>query len=357
MPGELPRVFIQAENASVSVKVPVQEKGVDNLATALVRPFIPFRGEVRSFDVLKNVNVTVQPGSMTLVLAPPGHGRSALLKLLAGQLPATDGRVRWNTLTKEQAHQHGMRVEKLVAYADQVDVHLPSMTVRETLQFAVDHSFDPAPYNSDKLNSIHQRKVELVLRQLGLEECADTIVGNAWVRGVSGGQRKRVTLGEVLCSDARAVFLDEVTSGLDASTAIDVFTTMRDWVDVLGGSCVAALLQPGPELVQLFDQLILLREGEVVYSGPTSQVLPFFESVGLYKPTYQDTADFLVEFLTHPRRTYRRQLDERLNPQCEIPAAWAQASEQKDSYGVANRRNSDSVQCITFHGWYRLSVC
>jgi len=315
---ELPKLRIQAENVSVSVQVPVKKQGIDNVAKALIRPFIPLKGEMRNLDVLKNVSVTVQPGSMTLVLAAPGHGRSALLKLLAGQLPATDGRVRWNQMTKEQARQHGMSVEKLVAYADQVDVHLPSMTVRETFQFAVDHAFDPAPYNSDKLNFIHRHKVDMILKQLGLEECANTIVGNEYVRGVSGGQRKRVTLGEVLCSDARALFLDEVTSGLDASTALDVFTTMRDWVDILGGSCVAALLQPGPELLQLFDQLILLREGEVVYSGPTCHVLPYFESVGLYRPTYQDPADFLVEFLSHPYRTYRRQLDERLSPQCEV---------------------------------------
>jgi len=315
---ELPKVYIQAENASVRVKVPVKEQGIDNVAKAIIRPFKLRKARTKDFDILKNVNVTVEPGSMTLVLAPPGHGRSALLKMLAGQVAATEGSVKWNQLTKEQGREHGVRVEKLVAFVDQVDVHLPLLTVRETFQFAVDHAFDPAPHKSDNLNFIHKHKVDMILKQLGLEECADTVVGNELIRGVSGGQRKRVTMGEVMCSDARALFLDEVTSGLDASTAADVFTAMRDWVDILGGSCVAALLQPGPELFQLFDRLILLRDGEIVYSGPREHVLPYFESVGVYCPPQQDTADFLVEYLTHPHRTYRRQLEQRLAPRCEV---------------------------------------
>jgi len=297
--------------------------------------------KTKTFDVLKNINLVIKPRTMTLVLAPPGHGKSALLKTLAGQLEPTEGKVTWNGFGKEFSDEKQLRVEKLCQYVDQVDVHLPHLTVRETFQFAVNNAFDPHEYNNPDMDFVHQHKVDMILRQLGLEECADTIVGNELIRGVSGGQRKRVTMGEVMCSDARALFLDEVTSGLDASTAYDVFAAMRSWTDVLGTSVVAALLQPGPELFELFDNVILMRESQIVYAGPRTEVMDHFEKHGLYCPPDQDFADYLVEFLTNPSEVYRKQLKKNLLPTSQSQRVVKE--EVKEKIEDARRRHSVSV--------------
>jgi len=178
----LPQVTVEVHNASVTARVPVKERGVHNLFTH-AKDLLSFKRKQKDFDILKDINLIIHPGTMTLVLAPPGHSKSALLKLLAGQLQPTKGKVLWNGFDQAEGRQKGLRVEKLAQYVDQVDVHLPWLTVRETFQFAVDNAFHPAPYQSQALNFVHEHKVDMVLRQLGLEECENTIVGNELIRG------------------------------------------------------------------------------------------------------------------------------------------------------------------------------
>jgi ABC-type multidrug transport system ATPase subunit/ABC-type multidrug transport system permease subunit len=147
-----------------------------------------------------------------------------------------------------------------------------------------------------------------MIELLGLRACQNTIVGNELLRGVSGGEKKRVTVGEILLGPAKAVFLDEPTSGLDSSTAEDIMKALRQWCDIMQGSVVAALLQPTPEVFNLFDQLILLRDGACVYNGPRADVIHYLESVGVYCPNDVDYADFIIEYLSLPHVVYARQL-------------------------------------------------
>jgi len=322
--GELARILptlplhIHAQHATVSIQKPIEDQGVTTLGKQFRKHFFSF-DSVKSQELLavRDIDIKIQPRKMTLVLSPPGHGKSTLLKLLSGQQTPTSGSVTFNGLSASQAasqpasHDQGVLINKLLHYVDQVDVLVPYLTVRETLQGVVDHSFDPSTLDDgislqDKqsLVVLRQNKVAMIMKLLGLEECADTVVGNDLVRGLSGGQRKRLAMGEALCSDARALFLDEATNGLDASTAAAMMMSMRQWVDHLGGSCVAALLQPGLEIFHLFDDLILLREGEVVYNGPREQAVPYFQGLGFVCAPDQEEADFLLELLTDPSRVH-----------------------------------------------------
>jgi len=331
-------LYIHAQNATVTVQTPIEDQGVNTLAKQFRKQFFGCNvgATSQAFFPVHNLNITVEPRKMTLVLAPPGHGKSTLLKLLSGQQTPTSGSLTFNGLTPKQSAAQGLMVNTLVQYVEQVDIHVPYLTVRETLQSAVDHSFDPTSFGdtlSDQdrqsLITAHRYKVDMLLKLLDLEECADTLVGNDLIRGLSGGQRKRLTMGEALCSDARAFFLDESTSGLDAATAAEMFMAMRNWVDYMDGACVAALLQPGLEIFHLFDDLVLLREGEIVYNGPREQVLPYFESIGLVCPPEQEeaVADWLLEVLTNPSRTYAKQMQHKWSPRY-VPLQTDSASSQ-----------------------------
>jgi ABC-type multidrug transport system ATPase subunit len=164
------------------------------------------------------------------------------------------------------------------------------MTVRETLQFALENSVaqPPEAKKDTECHKLHHQKVELVLKLLGLEEAADTIAGNDLTRGISGGQKKRLTIGEFVITNARLLALDEVTNGLDAYVATDLTRSLRQWTRISGGSVVAALQQPTPEIFWQFDDVLLMREGRIVYHGPTGQVIDYIHWMGADKPDNMD---------------------------------------------------------------------
>lgn len=138
-------------------------------------------------------------------------------------------------------------------------------------------------------------KVDSIIRFLGLEGCADTIVGNDLLRGVSGGQRKRVTVGEMIAGSFLTTFADEISTGLDSATTYDIIHTMKCAVETMLTTSVVALLQPTPETFDLFHEVLLLDKGGIVYHGPREEIRPYFESLGFVCPPRKDLADFLQE--------------------------------------------------------------
>lgn len=114
-------------------------------------------------------------------------------------------------------------------------------------------------------------------------------------RGVSGGQKKRVTTGEMIVGAANALFMDEISTGLDSSTTFQIVKCLRQYVHVFNSTMVVSLLQPAPETYDLFDDVILLSEGYLVYQGPRESILEFFESMGFRCPERKGVADFLQE--------------------------------------------------------------
>ncbi|KAL8043064.1 hypothetical protein ABFX02_09G094400 [Erythranthe guttata] len=136
---------------------------------------------------------------------------------------------------------------------------------------------------------------DYIIKVLGLDICADTMVGDQAIRGISGGQRKRVTTGEMLVGPAKALFMDEISTGLDSSTTFQVVNSIGQFVHILNGTALISLLQPEPETYDLFDDVILISEGRIVYQGPRENVLEFFQSMGFKCPERKGVADFLQE--------------------------------------------------------------
>ena len=314
---DAPTVDLTFSHLSYVVKVPADETSIPSIGKAFLDFFkritcqLPPPVPLAVFD---DCSGSIPHGQMTLVLAPPGAGKSQFLKALAGRLrkdKRVTGELWYNGLTADEQLRAGAYVEKLCALVAQGDVHFANLTVRETLQFALESSVaDPSLLNptDPRLLAWHKRKVDLLLSVLGMHECADTIAGNAVIRGISGGQKKRLTIGEFMITNARVLLLDEPTTGLDAAVARDIMVVLRQWCQISGSTVIAALLQPTPECYVLYDQVICMKEGHIVYQGPRTDIPHFlWHYHGLEVDPEQDIADFLVDWMTDPALVYQRQ--------------------------------------------------
>ena len=182
-----------------------------------------------------------------------------------------------------------MVLPNLVSYVGQLDMHAPYMTVKETFDFAA------ASRNGDRSKI---DKENLTIQGLGLGHVQDTFVGNSDVRGVSGGQRRRVTIGEMMQAHYPVACADEISTGLDSAVTFDICQSIVDFARAEQTTRIVSLLQPGPETFSLFDEVIVLSEGYLVYSGPIQSVQQYFEDLGYALPATVDMADFLQSVTT-----------------------------------------------------------
>ncbi|WVZ78811.1 hypothetical protein U9M48_026461 [Paspalum notatum var. saurae] len=251
--------------------------------------------------ILHKTSVLFRPRRMTLLLGPPGSGKTTLLKALAGKLDS--GLKILGKITYNDREMDKFVPETIAAYVSQDDLHSGEMTVRETLAFSAKCQGIGDRYDllmelmrrEREANIMPDDDIDVFMKILGLQLCADTLVGNDMARGISGGQRKRVTIGEMLVSPAKVLLMDEISNGLDSSTAFQMVNYLGQLVRVLGGTAIISLLQPTPETFDLFDDIVLLSEGHVVYQGPKEDVVEFFQSLGFICPRRKAIADFLLE--------------------------------------------------------------
>jgi len=176
------------------------------------------------------------------------------------------------------------------------DIHIPTLTVAQTLDFALSTK---APGSGGRLPGISKGEFsdeirDLLLRMLNISHTKSTLVGDAFVRGVSGGERKRVSIAEMMATRARVQSWDNLTRGLDASTALDFVKGLRIMTDVLGQTTFVSLYQAGESIYDLFDKVIVLDHGRQVYFGPPSQARAYFDELGFKSLPRQSTPDYLI---------------------------------------------------------------
>ncbi|CAA6670849.1 unnamed protein product [Spirodela intermedia] len=274
-----------------------------------------------AISILHNLRGIIKPFFTVLqddsAFGSPGLWKTSFLLALAGKRGSdvkVSGKITYNG--------HGLDEfvpERTSAYVSQYDIHIGEMTVRETLDFSARCQGVGTPY--EILSELSRREkaanikpdpdidvftkaiamegqqasvvTDYILKILGLDICADTMVGDEMVRGISGA--KGSASPQMMVGPARALFMDEISTGLDSSTTFQIVKALRQSIHILGGTALISLLQPAPETYDLFDDIILLSDGQIVYQGPREDVLEFFEFMGFKCPERKGIADFLQE--------------------------------------------------------------
>ena len=207
---------------------------------------------------------------------------------------------------------------------EQLDNHAPRLTVRETFDFAFQcgsggtHSSfmrTDTPEAEELVKKLDDSgfMVNFVLENLGLAHVGDTFVGDSDIRGVSGGQRRRVTTGEMMMFFNPVICADEISTGLDSTSTYEIIQSLMFATRSNKTTRIMSLLQPSPETFSLFDEVILLAEGCIVYAGPVDKAVDYFNELGYVIPDSMDVADFLQAITTsdgaklfHPSESYER---------------------------------------------------
>ncbi|TFY82436.1 hypothetical protein EWM64_g1573 [Hericium alpestre] len=244
---------------------------------------------LRSSGVLK-------PGEMCLVLGCPGSGCSTFLKTIAnqrGEYAVVSGDVRYAGI---EANEMAKTYKGEVVYNPEDDIHIATLTVAQTLAFAL-NTKTPGP--NGRVPGVSRKEFnnqvqDVLLKMLNISHTAGTLVGDQFVRGVSGGERKRVSIAEMMATRARVQCWDNSTRGLDASTALDYVKSLRVMTDVLGQTTFVTLYQAGEGIYELFDKVLILDQGRQVYYGAPSEARKYFEGLGYRPLPRQSTPDYLT---------------------------------------------------------------
>ncbi|KAF3431685.1 hypothetical protein FNV43_RR26417 [Rhamnella rubrinervis] len=241
--------------------------------------------------LLKDVTGEAKPGRLLAIMGPSGSGKTTLLNVLAGQLTASP-QLRLSGLLEVNGKSSSNKAYKY-AYVRQEDLFFSQLTVRETLSLA-------AELQLPETSSVEARDeyVNNLLFKLGLVSCADSIVGDAKVRGISGGEKKRLSLACELIASPSVIFADEPTTGLDAFQAEKVMETLQQLAQD-GHTVICSIHQPRGSVYSKFDDIVLLADGSLVYAGPArDKPLAYFSKFGYHCPEHVNPAEFLADLIS-----------------------------------------------------------
>ncbi|CAN1731228.1 ABC transporter G family member 25 [Linum perenne] len=292
-----------------SVSLPITLKFVDlcykvklpgnNNSTGLSRlisprqhkpPSSPEASSSSDRTILNGITGMVSPGEILAVLGPSGSGKSTLLNALAGRLHHGAGTLTGTITANDDKKISARQIVRRTGFVAQDDVLYPHLTVRETLLYCAMLRLSAFSSRDEKAAA-----AEWAIAELGLGKCADTMIGNSFVRGVSGGERKRVSIAHELLINPSLLILDEPTSGLDSTAAYRLVASLGQLAKSGKRTVVSSVHQPSSRVYQMFDSVLVLSEGRSLYFGKGCEAMGYFESVG-YSPSFPvNPADFLLD--------------------------------------------------------------
>lgn len=284
----------------------------------------------RRIDILRDFEGLVKHGEMLVVLGPPGSGCSTFLKTITGETSGfvvDDGsELNYEGIPAKIMHKN-FRGEAI--YTAEVDVHFPMLSVGDTLEFAAKaRAPRDIPGGLDRKTwALHLRDV--VMATFGISHTVNTRVGNDYVRGVSGGERKRVTIAEAILSGAPLQAWDNSTRGLDSANAIEFCKTVRIGTELGGATAMVAIYQAPQSAYDIFDKAIVLYQGRQIFFGKTTEARAYFEKMGFECPDRQTVADFLTSMTSPQERVVKQGFEGRVpRTPDEFAAAWKASPER-----------------------------
>ncbi|RDX97286.1 ABC transporter G family member 22, partial [Mucuna pruriens] len=251
-------------------------------------------------DILKGITGSVNPGEVLALMGPSGSGKTSLLNLLGGRIiqSTIGGSITYNDQPYSKFlkssylrlyYTHMKHAFGRIGFVTQDDVLFAHLTVKETLTYAARLRL-PNPLTKEQ----KENRALDVIQELGLERCQDTMIGGSYVRGISGGERKRVCIGNEILINPSLLFLDEPTSGLDSTTALRIVQMLQDIAEA-GKTVVTTIHQPSSRLFHKFDKLILLGKGSLLYFGKASEAMDYFQFIGCTPLIAMNPAEFLLD--------------------------------------------------------------
>jgi ABC-type multidrug transport system ATPase subunit len=300
-----------------SREVPLVELTFDNVSYTPTAATGGKKGMASTIDknritVLKNITTTISPYKLTAWMGPSGSGKTSLISVAADL--TNPGDISEGSLIKANGEE-GHIPKRLIGVVWQDDLLLSNLTVEENIYFAA-RLKNPEETPDSEVRTV----VEETMEELGLTHIRNSLVGSALanVRGISGGERKRVAVASELVIRPPLLLLDEPTSGLDATTAQALMATLRDLADI-GHSIVVVIHQPRTTIYNMFDHLLLLSKGNVIYDGPPTKARLYLESCPTVSELPPETgiADWLMDIVTE---------DERRQGGAVLDQRWAECS-------------------------------
>lgn len=256
------------------------------------------------FDILKDFRGVAKPGEMVLVLGRPGSGCTTFLRTITNQrlgYTGVEGDVMYGPFDAETFEKY-YRGEAV--YNQEDDVHQPTLTVKQTLGFALDVKTPGKRPAGMTKTEFKDKVIALLLKMFNIEHTANTIVGNAFTRGISGGERKRVSIAEMMVTGATVCAWDNSTRGLDASTASDYARSLRILTNIYKTTTFVSLYQASETIYRQFDKVMVIDSGRQVYFGPIHDARAYFEGLGFAPKPRQTTPDYLTGCTDEYEREY-----------------------------------------------------
>ena len=260
-----------------------------------IHKYIRSMSNTKMRKILQNCNALAKPGEMILVLGRPGAGCSSFLKVTAGEIDQFAGGVKGDIAYDGIPQDEMMKKYKGdVIYNGELDVHFPFLTVQQTLDFAI-----ACKTPAKRVNNISKAEYVKTTRELyatifGLRHTYHTKVGNDFVRGVSGGERKRVSIAEALVANGSVYCWDNATRGLDASTALEYAKAIRIMTNLLESTAFVTIYQASENIYETFDKVTVLYDGRQIYYGGIHEATEYFTEMGYERPSRQATAEYLT---------------------------------------------------------------
>ncbi|KAK3184004.1 hypothetical protein Dsin_031290 [Dipteronia sinensis] len=244
-----------------------------------------WRADPASTCILKNVNCEARPGEIMAIAGPSGAGKTTLLEILAGMIPL--GRVSGQVLVNEQP-MNVRQYRRVSGYVTQDEALFPLLTVEEMLMYSarlrLQGGFNRAA-----------TRVEVLLKELGLDHVANVRVGGKSNRGISGGEKRRVSIGVDLVHNPPVLLIDEPTSGLDSASALHVVLLLKSMAMMQGKTILLTIHQPGFRILELFDQILLLSNGTVLHYGSLHLLEHRLRFAGHSIPRHVNVLEFAIE--------------------------------------------------------------
>ncbi|MCO5592667.1 hypothetical protein L7F22_046670 [Adiantum nelumboides] len=307
----LPRQVLRFMDINYQAKLPVDSDSFDTfgkkLLGCLFGPFMDVfrKKEFVELKILKDLVGYVMPGSMTLLLGPPGSGKSTLLKVLAGRAVVNKSITLEGMVLYNEKEAREVVLTKLIAYINgQLNRHIPYLTVRETLEFAEECTRGMRPENfSPQLRKFFAHALvegqdpflEYVLQVLGLKGIEGKVVGTLEAGGLSESERAQLTTAEIALGTYSVLLYDQPCADQDSIATYDLVHTLRANARIQQCSAVMSLVKLSQNTFDIFDRIILLGEGQLLYQGPCKDVLHYFSRLGYNKPAHVDSSEFLQD--------------------------------------------------------------